>query len=113
MIEKRPGPCNGRRIPRVRGGRFMLHFARWMLVPAVVLAWLVAAGAASAALTAEVRDDGGFFKPETIRKANQEIKDLKHRTKKDLLVETYKTVPADKAEQVKNMNAEARNKFFS
>src|SRR5436190_21875894 len=66
MIEKRPGPCNGRRIPRVRGGRFMLHFARWMLVPAVVLAWLVAAGPAAAALTAEVRDEGGRFQPETI-----------------------------------------------
>src|SRR3954464_16041904 len=90
----------------------MLHIARWMFVPAVVLGWLVGVGPVSAALTAEVRDDAGFFKPETVKKANQEIKDLKHKTKKDLLVETFKTVPADKVEQVKNMDGPARNKFF-
>src|SRR6266480_7161130 len=88
MIEKRPGPCNGRRIPRVRGGRFMLHFARWMLVPAVVLGWLVAAGPVAAALTAEVRDEAGIFSKDAVERANREIKEIKRQFKEDLVVET-------------------------
>src|SRR5216110_1380382 len=90
----------------------MNHTARWALIPAVLIGWLAVAGPASAVLVSEVKDDAGFFKPETIKKANGEIKEIKERYKHDLVVETYKTVPADRLDEVKKMDKESRNRFF-
>ena len=80
------------------------------LVPA--LAALVALPA-MAALVAEVRDDAGFFKPEAIAKANLIVKSIKNQYKHDLLIETYKTVPADQADEFKKLDKEGRSRFYS
>src|SRR5439155_25309842 len=85
---------------------------RWSLAPAVLVGWLMATASASAALTPEIRDGAEFFTPESVKKADAEIKDIKRNFKKDLLIETYNTVAADKAEEVKKMDRKARNRFF-
>src|SRR5262249_46243169 len=74
---------------------------------------LVAAGPDSDVLTAEVRDNGNFFKPETIKEADDIIKEIKQKYKHDLLIETYATVPEKDVEKVEKMNAEERNKYFN
>jgi uncharacterized membrane protein YgcG len=74
---------------------------------------LVAASAANAwAVVPEVQDGGGFFKPETIAKVNDILASIGEKHHKDLLIETYATVPADKVEAVKAMDKEGRSKFF-
>jgi uncharacterized membrane protein YgcG len=60
----------------------------------------------------EVQDGAGFFKPETIAKANDGLAEIGKKHKKDFLIETYATVPADKVAAVKTMDKEARSKFF-
>ena len=51
----------------------MFTSKRWVWLPAIVVGWLLTAAPAQAVLTAEVRDQGGFFKPETVREANEII----------------------------------------
>ena len=48
----------------------MLLIARRLLAPALAVVCLAAAGPALA-LTPEVKDQAGFFKPEAIKQANQ------------------------------------------
>src|SRR5439155_13629506 len=61
---------------------------------------------------AEVKDDAKLFKPETIKKANEAVRDLdKQRIR--LAIETYPTVPTDMIDKVKAMNAKEREEFFS
>ncbi len=80
---------------------------------ALVSLCLVAASAAAAwAVVPEVQDGGGFFKPETIAKVNEILATIGEKHHKDLLVETYATVPTDKVESVKAMDKEGRSKFF-
>jgi uncharacterized membrane protein YgcG len=64
------------------------------------------------AVVPEVQDGAGFFKPETIAKVNDALADIGKKHKKDLLIETYATVPADKVAAVKAMDKEARATFF-
>ena len=89
----------------------MLRVARWVLIPALVAGWLTAAGPAWA-ITPQVKDDAGFFSPAAVKKANEVIRDIKDRLHKDVVIETFKTVPANKVDQVKEMNPQARNRFF-
>lgn len=87
----------------------MLTRTRWMLLPAVAAGWLMAAAPATAALVAEVRDDGNFFKPDAVRKANEIIKQIKDRHGKDLVIETYKEIPQDRKGDYRD---ESKAKFF-
>ncbi len=72
----------------------MLFSVRTSL-PVVVLGWLLAAGAAPAA-TPGVEDGAGFFSAEAVQKAQDQIKEIKSRFNKDVRIETFKTVPADR-----------------
>ena len=91
----------------------MLSLVRWTLMPAVVLGWLLAGGQAIAAVP-EVRDDGHFFKPETLKKANDIIREIHDEFKQDLVIETFQTPPGgeEKAKQLKATTGEARERFF-
>jgi uncharacterized protein len=64
------------------------------------------------AVAAGVKDDGGFFSKEAIEKANAEIKKIKDKYKKDVVIETYKAVPADKQDQLSRANKTQRNELF-
>jgi len=44
---------------------------------------------------AQVRDDGNFFSPQTTQELSTRIEDLRSRTGKKVVVETYASIPAD------------------
>jgi hypothetical protein len=85
---------------------------RHALVSILLIGWL-AVVAQAAVLEPGVRDEAGYFKPQTVQKANEEIKDLQRELHKDLVIETFKTVPADKVKAVKGMSRAAREDFFA
>lgn len=61
-----------------------------------------------------VKDDGQFFKPETVEKANAEIRQIKADYAKDLVIETFAGVPEglrDEWDAAKN-DAQKRSQFF-
>jgi hypothetical protein len=90
----------------------MLRSARHTLV-SILLIGCFAAVARAGALAPGVRDEAAYFKPQTVQKANEEIKDLQRELHKDLLIETFKTVPADKVKAVRGMGRAAREDFFA
>jgi uncharacterized membrane protein YgcG len=86
-----------------------LAAARWVVIP---LCLTLAAASRTWAVVPEVQDGATFFKPETIAKANDLLAEIGKKHDKDLLIETYATVPADKVAAVKTMDKEARSQFF-
>src|SRR5579859_961389 len=78
-----------------------------------ILAALLTFPASAPALTPEVRDDAGFFKTETVKKADEVIKAIKRDKKKDLLIETFRHVPADKEKEANSSDHEVKNRFFN
>jgi hypothetical protein len=82
---------------------------RWSLLPALVAGWLIAASPASAAVLARVKDEAGFFSPDAIKKANEIIREIKNNWEKDLLIETFPKIPAEKEEEYTKLGKE---KFF-
>src|SRR6516165_2653848 len=90
----------------------MSQITRSALIPALVAGWLMAADSARA-LTPQVKDDAELFKKEAVTKANEIIQDIQLRYKKDLLIETFKTVPAGKEELVKGRDKAAKARFYS
>ena len=89
----------------------MPSWNRWHVVGGVILTALAVA-APVRAVAPEIKDEAKFFTPDAIKKANKEIRDLARKYDKDLLIETFPTVPGDHAERVKNMTGEERGKFF-
>jgi uncharacterized membrane protein YgcG len=90
--------------------RSRLRLGRRLLLPVCLV---LASSVPAWAVVPEVQDGAGFFKPEAIAKANDELADIGKRFRKDLLIETYATVPADKVEAVKAMDKEGRAKYFA
>ncbi len=85
---------------------------RWRLVfPGMFFAWLVLAAPLSA-VAPVVHDDAKFFTPDTVKKLNEIAHDIAGKSGRDLLIETFPSVPADQAEKVKGMNREDREKYF-
>jgi hypothetical protein len=59
-----------------------------------------------------VRDRASFFSSDAVQAANRDIATIRHRYGRDLLIETYPTVPADDADRVKAMTAKDRLDYF-
>src|SRR5262245_35822329 len=78
----------------VRMVMFWTHASR--VFTATLLLGLVSLGAPAQAGVAEVRDEAQFFSASAVAEANDQIKEIKQRHKKDLLIETVRQVPADK-----------------
>lgn len=74
-----------------------------------VVMWLVPA----VIRAAEISDGGEFFSAEVITAANQSIRDLEQKSGHEVRIETFATVPANKAEAVEKMDAKQRGEFFS
>ena len=89
----------------------MLSSARWLLPPAIVLAMLNPAR--PAALTPGVKDNAGFFGAAAVQKANDQINDIRQQHRMDLVIETFKTVPSSRIDEVKRMDRGARQRFFA
>jgi uncharacterized membrane protein YgcG len=61
----------------------------------------------------EVKDHAGFFTPATVQQANSDIRELKQQYGRDVVVETFKTLPADQARLIEGKDAATRNKVFT
>jgi TPM domain len=77
----------------------------------VLAAWLALAAPAGA-VAPEIRDEGKFFSPEAVKKANEQIRDLFAKYGKDLLIESFASVPADKLDKVKAMTSAEKTDYF-
>lgn len=91
--------------------RLGLYGHRSLGLSVALLGWLTLAEPA-AALSPEVKDGAGFFKPETVRKANETIKAIKQQYRKDLVIETFAHVPAGREKEAVGPDGEARQPFF-
>lgn len=89
----------------------MLRATRWALMSTVLAGWLCLAAPIDAAAP-EVKDEGKFFSAEAIQKANRVIAEIKQNYRKDLIIETYQTVPDGQADKVRQMKSDARNQYF-
>lgn len=89
----------------------MLFSAHKHLWPVVLLAGLLAGGPAPAAATSGVEDGAGFFSADAVQKARDGIKEIKDQFNKDLLIQTFKTIPAERKEG-QNLQGEARQQFY-
>jgi uncharacterized membrane protein YgcG len=78
----------------------------------IALLGLLGSAGRAHALTAEVRDEAGFFTSETVAQANQIIKELKQRYRKDVLVETVH-VPEGQRQEASSPDAHVKGRFFA
>jgi uncharacterized protein len=80
---------------------------------AVVAGWLAAAVPVSAmAVAPKINDEAKFFSDEAREKADKLIREIHHDFGRDLLIETFATVPANLAKDVDLKDKEARSRFF-
>jgi uncharacterized membrane protein YgcG len=89
----------------------MSYRRRIRVCSALILACGLLAGTALA-VAPEVRDQGKFFSPEAVKKADEQIREIYRKHNLDLLVEAYHTVPGGDVEKLKAMDAKGRNEFF-
>jgi len=78
----------------------------------IALLGLLGSAGRAHALTAEVRDAAGFFTPTTVVQANQIIKEVKQRYRKDMLVETLH-VPEGQRQEASSEGAHVKGRFFA
>jgi uncharacterized membrane protein YgcG len=78
-----------------------------LLAPA--LAALLTPAAARAVYPPPVKDDGKFFKPEALEKANKKIHEIYQKYRKDVVVQTIEALSPEEEKQLKD---EGKAKFF-
>lgn len=89
----------------------MVFSAHKILVPLVMIGCLSAGGRLAAAAP-EVKDAAEFFSPAAVAKANEAIKEIKLQYHKDLAIDTFKTIPAERNKDAKDLKGEARTQFY-
>jgi len=87
----------------------MMRNVCWARLAVLSVVWLVLTGH----VHAQVKDDAGFFSPAAISQASEGIKEIKRSYNKDFQVETFRTVPPDKAAKFKTLGDAARKRFFA
>ena len=60
----------------------------------------------------EIKDEGKFFSADAVKKANDIVREISRQSGRDLLVETFPTVPADQVEKVKAMSMDERSRYY-
>jgi uncharacterized membrane protein YgcG len=75
-------------------------------------AWWLLLPDRAAAVAPVIVDGGEFFSADAVKKANEQIRELYRKYDRDLLIETFKTVPAELAEKAKSLSKEERDKLF-
>ena len=87
----------------------MSRGARW--TGSVLLAfWAVTATAL--AVAPEVQDQGRFFSPEAVKKADEQIRDIYRKHNFDLLIESFAAPPAGQAEKFRAADKKERLDLF-
>ena len=90
----------------------MSCFARWTLLPALLIGAFLATGRAAAAVP-QVNDAAHlFFSEDAIRKADAEIKEIKRQHKLDLLIDVLPTVPAEDEAEANSKDRELKDNFY-
>src|SRR6266699_3046566 len=84
---------------------------RFVVLPALLA--LATCSTAWAAVNPVLHDEGGFFKEETIQKANEQIGAINRTYHRDLQIDTFKTLPKDKVEAFSKMDGAAKNEFYN
>jgi hypothetical protein len=74
--------------------------------PLIILVPLLLLAGAPFAL-AEVRDNAGFFSKDAVRQANFDLKEIKRQHGKDLLIETYPSIPSNLQPQFNKLGEDA------
>lgn len=64
------------------------------------------------AVAPEIKDDAKIFSPEAVKKANDLIREIARKHGRDLMVETFVTVPGNQADKVRELPAGEKTKFF-
>ncbi len=83
---------------------------RWTCLWAVFVC-MIFVGLARA-VAPEIHDEAKFFSPDAIKKANEQIREIYSKYGKDLLIETFPSVPADQLEKVKAMQGKEKADYF-
>src|SRR5947208_455909 len=86
------------------------HF-RWTILGLLATGCLTLA-AATATVAPEIKDDGKFFSAEAVKKANERIRLIARKYKRDVLIETYATPPADQVDKIKAMEPKEVAAYF-
>src|SRR5437763_13567890 len=74
---------------------------------------LLSLGSRAQGAIAEVRDEAHFFSADGVAQANESIKEIKQRYKKDLLIETVRHVPKSKRGEANSADAKVKGHFFA
>ena len=83
---------------------------RWTAGSVAILGGLLLT-AHALAVAPEIRDDGKFFSAEAVKKADARLAEIYRKHDRDLLIETFATVPAADLEKVKGMDAKERGEY--
>lgn len=88
----------------------MTAFCRCVLVTIAGLAL----SAPASAVAPEIKDEGKFFSADAVKKANEIIREIASKSDRDLLIETFATVPGDEEERakVKKLGREEKYDYF-
>jgi len=81
-------------------------------IPWLVVALCLTGPGRAGAVAPVIRDEGKFFSPEAIKKANEQIREIYSKYGKDVLIETFPSVPADQLDRVKGMDNKGREEYF-
>jgi hypothetical protein len=84
----------------------------WAWLPALVAGWLTAAAATAAADGPPITDAAGLYSPAAVQKATDEIEGIRRAEHKELVIETFKGVPEDRAQAFHGMSRRARDDFL-
>jgi uncharacterized membrane protein YgcG len=73
---------------------------------------VLSCGGRTLAVAPEIKDGGKFFSADAVKKADKQIREIAREYDRDLLIETFATIPGEQAERVKALAPEERAKFF-
>lgn len=81
-------------------------------LPTVFFAFLLTVGVAPALENPTVRTEAGFFQSETVERANAILQSIKEDFGKDVVVETFASVPEHSLKDVKKMTSRRMARWF-
>jgi uncharacterized membrane protein YgcG len=89
----------------------MLFLGRRWMAPLVGI--LLSAAYATEAAGQEIKDTAGLFSSAAIQSAQKEIASIREQYARNLLIETYSTIPTGRGTLPEHTDAEARARFFA
>src|SRR5579862_5030981 len=89
----------------------MGHRYRWAILVAATVGCHALVDAV-AVVAPEIRDDGKFFSAAAVKKGDEIIREIYRQHDRDVVIETFATVPAADVEQVKSLDAAQRAAYF-